>query len=308
MQPLMYIGRFAPSPTGPLHLGSLLTALGSYLDAKHHEGVWLIRIEDLDPPREIAGAAARHIDTLRRFGLCSDKPIIKQSDRHALYEAYLQQLEAQSLTYPCACTRKDLRRQQGIHPFAQCPTYTEHKPPQHAPPPRTSIRLKTPAKTITVTDLLQPPFTAALRDISGDFILRRKDQLFAYHLAVTIDDHLQSITHIVRGADLLDTTPQQQFLQTLFQFTQPTYLHLPTVTHQDGSKLSKQTFAKSIEHAPVSPTLLALLTALGQCPPPSLINKAPTAILNWATKHWSRDRIPKQPTLLSNTIEAHILT
>ena len=294
--PPVYIGRFAPSPTGPLHLGSLLTALASYLDAKHQNGTWFIRIEDLDPPREVPGASQRHIDTLKRFGMVSDGTVLKQSQRLSIYQSYLDKLAQKDMVYSCACTRKDLLPFGGKHPYAECPS-------KAANATKTSIRLKTPDLLVVIQDGLQPSFTTSIRQASGDFILQRKDKLFAYHLAVTVDDHLQSITHIVRGGDLLSSTPQQHYLQQQLGFSHPYYFHLPTITHRCGSKLSKQTFAKSIEQAPVIPTLISLLDCLGQRPPVSLQNKSVKDVLNWAIEHWSRNQVPTKRTIEAAHIE-----
>lgn len=295
----MYIGRFAPSPTGPLHLGSLMSALASYLDAKHNKGQWIIRIEDLDPPREVAGAAEAIISTLERFGMISDQPVILQSHRHSYYAKNLEQLRQQGLTYPCYCTRRDMQTCNSIHPYGQCPNAHRSK---NSP---FSIRVKTSDTIIAVNDLCQKTFDCHLSKTVGDFILYRKDKLYAYHLAVTTDDALQNITHIVRGADLLDSTPQQLYLQTLLGYPHPSYLHIPVITHQDGSKFSKQTFAPSIDSAPVAHVLIALLNCLGQNPPPDMVTAPAHRILHWATHSWQRHHISQRMTIPIQEIDNH---
>lgn len=294
----MYIGRFAPSPTGPLHLGSLMAALSSYLDAKHHSGLWLIRIEDLDPPREVPGATDSIIATLERFGMFSDRPIVKQSQRHHHYENNLQKLHSLGLTYRCYCTRRNIRALQNRHPYGYCPNKDRSKAAPF------SIRLKVPDKVMIVEDLCQPHKSFQLGDM-GDFILCRKDKFYAYHLAVITDDALQNVSHIVRGADLLDSTPQQLYLQTLLGYQRPQYLHTPTITHPDGSKFSKQTFAPSIENAPIIPTIIQLLLCLGQNPPTKVYNYSHQEILNWAIQSWNRAKIPQHMAISIKEIESN---
>ena len=244
--PGTYRGRFAPSPTGALHAGSLVAALASWLDARAHEGSWLVRIEDLDPPREAAGAAADIIDTLAAFGMASDEPVLFQSDRAAAYEAALQRLQQMGLVYGCACSRKDIDAMeaqsgvlQGVYP-GTCRTGTRGRPAR-------AIRVRVPAETFGFDDRARGAFAQQLERDVGDFVVRRADGLWAYQLAVVVDDAAQGITDVVRGADLIDNTPRQIFLQCALGYATPQYMHVPIMTNQAGEKLSKQTGAQPVD-------------------------------------------------------------
>jgi len=284
-----YIGRFAPSPTGPLHFGSLLTAVASYLDAKYHKGIWLVRMDDLDPPREMPGAADNILSTLDAYGLHWDGEIVYQSQRHDQYETAIQSLLANKHAFYCTCSRKQLAThtsQQQQTP----PPYPGTCRKQNAPPNRPfSIRLSVEGtfQPMCINDQLQGRFCQNLATDVGDFIIKRKDFLYAYHLAVVIDDHWQRISHVVRGIDLLDSTPRQCYLQQLLGYNTPHYAHLPVVVNDQGQKLSKQTFAKAIETTQCSRALWSAISILGLKPPTSLQHESPEAILKWGTQAWT---------------------
>ena len=225
-----YRGRFAPSPTGPLHFGSLLAAFGSWLLARHAGGQWLVRIEDLDPPREVAGAAQAQLDTLAAFGLEPDLPVAWQSERHALYRAALDRLLAGGQAFACSCSRSELAAQGGIHRHCVAT----------AARPRPAFRLRVAdGSVVAFDDALQGPVRQDVASEVGDFVLLRADGCWAYQLAVVVDDAEQGITDVVRGADLLDSTPRQILLQRALGLPTPRYLHLPLVVDAHGHKLSK---------------------------------------------------------------------
>jgi glutamyl-Q tRNA(Asp) synthetase len=224
-----YRGRFAPSPTGPLHLGSLVAALGSWLDARHHQGSWLIRIEDIDPPREQPGASAAQLHTLGRLGLTSDEPVVRQSARSALYDAALERLRASGELFECRCSRADLTAMGGVH--SACVARPRKRQP--------ALRLRVPDQTIGFPDRCYGPHSQHLREGCGDVVLRRAEGLYAYQLAVVVDDAAQGITDVVRGADLLDSTARQIALQRALGIATPRYLHLPLLLDDSGGKLSK---------------------------------------------------------------------
>ena len=278
-----YIGRFAPSPTGPLHIGSLIGALASYLDARAAGGRWLLRMEDIDPPREIAGADQRIVQTLKRHGLLWDGDLLRQSHRHAAYEAALAALLERGHAYHCSCSRRQLRAVGGLHgETCQAP----------ADPGDCAIRLRVPDERIDASDLLQPVLTQNLRLEVGDFILKRRDGHYAYQLAVVVDDAFQGVNHVVRGSDLWVSTPRQLYLQGLLGLATPRYLHFPVIVGADGHKLSKQTFASAVDDSLACDNLLLALRFLGQAPPPPPRRSSVDHILQWAVAHWSRQAIP----------------
>ncbi|OUR88537.1 tRNA glutamyl-Q(34) synthetase GluQRS [Gammaproteobacteria bacterium 42_54_T18] len=291
---LNYIGRFAPSPSGPLHFGSLLTAVASYLDAKHNDGSWLVRMDDLDPPREIPGAADNILSTLDAYGLHWDGEITYQSQRHDLYEAAVQSLLTNNQAFYCTCSRKQLAEYSSQQDQPTHSPYPGTCREQHTPPNIPfSIRLTTEGahQPVCINDKLQGRFCQNLITDVGDFIIKRKDLLYAYHLAAVIDDHWQKISHIVRGIDLLDSTPRQTHLQQLLGYNTPHYAHLPVVVNEQGQKLSKQTFAKAIETTQCSRVLWTALSTLGLKPPTLLQHEPPEAILKWGTLSWSTKAI-----------------
>lgn len=250
-----YRGRFAPSPTGALHAGSLLAALGSWLLARHARGEWFVRIEDLDPPREVAGAAESQLATLDAFGLVSDAPVVKQSERLALYQAALDRLLADGRAFVCHCSRTELAANGGVH--RRCVAMQ--------PRPDPAIRLHVPDGTrIAFDDGLQGRIEQDLASEVGDFVLKRTDGYWAYQLAVVVDDAAQGVTDVIRGADLLDSTPRQIFLQRALGLPTPRYLHLPLLLDERGQKLSKSNAAFPIDAGEPLPALRAAWRLLGQ--------------------------------------------
>lgn len=281
--PVPYIGRFAPSPTGPLHIGSLIGALASFLDARAHGGQWLLRMENIDPPREIAGSDQRILTTLRHHGLQWDGEVLEQSNRHPAYESALNQLLEAGHAFYCSCSRRQLREQDGLHQ-GECSTDVD--------PLDCAIRLRVPATTLIAQDLLQPPLSQNLLADVGDFTLKRRDGHYAYQLAVVVDDAFQRISHVVRGSDLWVSTPRQQYLQTLLGLPPVTYLHFPVMVGEDGHKLSKQTFASAVDDSRVCDNLLLALRFLRQVLPPPAQASSAEKILTWAIQHWQRQALP----------------
>jgi len=278
-----YRGRFAPSPTGPLHFGSLLTALGSYLAAKSRGGEWLLRMEDIDPPREMPGAADDILRTLEAHHLHWDGPVHYQSRRLAAYDQALSQLARDGHSFPCSCTRKTLAGQP-VYPG----TCRDGLP---AGTTARALRVRAGDQVIRIDDRLHGPVEAHLGREVGDFVVRRADGLHAYHLAVVVDDAEQGITEIVRGADLLDCTPPQVHLQRLLGLPTPRYCHLPIAVNSRGEKLSKQTHAPAVERHNAAANLCDALRFLGQHPDPALAHESPDTILRWALAHWDLNNI-----------------
>jgi len=263
-----YTGRFAPSPTGPLHAGSLATALASRLDALAHGGRWLLRIEDLDPPREVPGAATSILDTLDRLGFRSDGPIEYQSLRYALYEQAFERLREAGHIYPCACTRREIAdslsrigQQHARHAELVYPGTCRHGMPAGRQP--RAWRLRVGDAVVAWRDRSGRAFEDALADQVGDFALRRADGLWAYQLAVVVDDAAQGVTDVVRGDDLIGSTSRQILLQRLLGLPTPRYLHLPLVAGRDGEKLSKQNGAEPIDADDALAALNAAMRHLG---------------------------------------------
>ena len=279
------VGRFAPSPTGPLHLGSLFAAVGSWLDARAAGGRWLLRIEDLDPPREIPGAADEILRALEAHGLVWDGPVLYQSSRQEAYRAALAELEREGLLFRCRCPRRRIRSLGGRYDgrcrsLGMTPTTAPH-----------AVRLQVPAETIAFRDRLRGPFAQdLLRDV-GDFVLVRRDGLVAYQLAVVVDDAAQAVTDVVRGADLLESTPRQLLLQRLLRLPEPRYLHLPLLLGPDGSKLSKQTGAPGLDPRRARENLTRVLAWLGLEGAPG---EPPGRQLAAATGSWDPSRLPRQ--------------
>lgn len=286
----IYRGRFAPSPTGPLHFGSLIAAVGSYLDAKHHHGIWLVRMEDLDTPRCVPGAADDILHTLETFGLHSDEPILHQSQRTSAYAEALSQLQASGAVYPCCCTRKEIADSalHGIEGLVYPGTCRDGIP---AGREGRALRVRTNNELIEFDDALQGHITQHLEREIGDFVVKRADGLFAYQLAVVVDDTFQGITHIVRGADLLASTARQIYLQRLLGLITPVYMHLPVAVNAAGEKLSKQTLAAPVDTAQPVATLLRVLDFLRQQPPASLADSDLITVLNWAIQNWDAEKL-----------------
>ena len=281
---MSYIGRFAPTPSGPLHFGSLVAALASYLDARANKGLWLVRIEDLDPPRTVPGSIDSILSCLDTFGLHWDGALMFQSHRQQAYQEALEQLSQQGLIYTCSCSRAQFQ----TNPLYICHCLTH-------PPSAQSVarRIALPHQSITVDDIIIGPQTQHLADDVGDFVVQRKDQLFSYQLAVVVDDAEQNISHIIRGSDLYDQTPRQAWLQTCLNCALPIYGHLPIITNNQGQKLSKQNLAQPLDIAQ-APTLLSeALERLGQATP-CTFRQAPVAEqLSWAVEQWDINKVPK---------------
>ena len=283
----VYRGRFAPSPSGPLHAGSLLAALGSWLLARQADGEWLLRIEDIDPPREVAGAAASQLAALAAFGLRHDGVIEYQSRRGHLYQAALERLLAADLAFECHCSRSDLAATGGIH--RRCVAGARRTDP--------AIRLRVPdACAIDFDDRVHGRVTQTIDTEVGDFVLRRADGLWAYQLAVVVDDAEQGITDVVRGADLLDSTPRQILLQRTLGLPTPRYAHLPLLLDADGRKLSKSCAARPIDPADPLPALQAAWAALGQPPLAATALHASGGFLDAAIRAFRLDHVPRQVT------------
>ena len=298
----VYRGRFAPSPTGPLHFGSLVAAVGSYLDAKHHQGIWLVRMEDLDAPRTVLGAADDILRTLEAFGLHWDENIIYQSRRTAAYEDALHQLQTIGTVYRCACTRREIADSalHGIDGQIYPGTCRDGIPAgregrawrvrsDHLS--RHSRENGNDDGNIQFDDALQGRVKQHLENDIGDFVVKRADGLFAYQLAVVVDDAFQNITHIVRGADLLSSTPRQIYLQRLLGLATPAYMHLPIAVNAQGEKLSKQTLAAAVDTHNPAALLVRALDFLQQNPPAGLAHCTPDEILKWAAAHWEKARL-----------------
>ena len=277
-----YIGRFAPSPSGPLHFGSLVAALASYLDARANHGKWLVRMEDIDPPREQPGAADLILKALDAYGLHWDGSVLYQSSRSEAYDQAIADLQSKGLVYCCTCTRKDLHGSNGVYP-GNCRGQKQSDKPH-------SLRVQCPDSNISFDDLIQNKTSSSLKEL-GDFIIKRKDGLYAYQLAVCADDAYQGITHVIRGSDLLYATPWQLSLQSMMGVESPAYGHFPVITHDDGGKLSKQNHAPAISLDDPVPALVTALKALGQNPDQQLADCSVNDIIEWGVQHWRRDAI-----------------
>ena len=289
--PTDYIGRFAPSPTGLLHIGSLLTALASYADARANRGKWLVRMEDLDPPREMPGAAAHILHTLEAFGFEWDGEVVWQSRRHSLYRDALGRLKEKGLLYPCYCSRKDWQAAaaQGADGFVyngRC-RRPEDRPHTDKPP---AWRIRVNDETIGFDDGIVGHYAQNLARDIGDFVLLRADGFWAYQLAVVADDADQGITHIMRGQDLLVSTPRQIYLQRCLGFATPHYAHLPLLVNKHGQKWSKQTLAPALDENHKEQLLRQVLQYLNLPPAPEV--SRPQALLSWAIEHWQPHKIP----------------
>lgn len=273
-----YTGRFAPSPTGPLHFGSLLAALASYLDARAVNGQWLVRIEDLDPPREDPTAADSILRILDAYGLHWDGNVRYQSQRHEAYQQRLDQLISAGLAFPCNCSRKQLNGQPH-HGNCHCQASSD-----------IAWRFLCPEGDYCFNDRLQGQWCESL-DGRGDFVLKRRDGPWSYQLAVVSDDIDQGITHIVRGIDLIDSTAWQALLYQAFRAQIPQYAHIPVALEANGQKLSKQNLALALTTDDISATLLEALGWLRQQPPQELSGAPVQQILQWATAHWRADQL-----------------
>lgn len=294
--PQRYRGRFAPSPTGPLHFGSLVAAVGSHADARAHGGEWLVRMEDLDAPRTVPGAAAAILDGLAALGMNPDAPVLFQSRRGDAYRAALDRLTSAGLTYPCACSRREIADSalrfgapvDGPRELVYPGTCRRGLPAGRS---GRAIRCRVDGAPIAFEDAVQGTVRQRLAREVGDFVLLRADGIFAYQLAVVVDDAEQGITDVVRGADLLDSTPRQIRLQRALGLPTPRYCHLPVATDARGEKLSKQTRAAPVDLGRPADALRRALAFLGHPPPAGLDEVA--ALWAWAVPHWDRARIPR---------------
>lgn len=283
-EPSAYCGRFAPSPTGPLHFGSLLAAIASYLEALRHDGRWLLRIENIDPPREQHAAAGLIVSALEAYGFEWHGAVQYQAESDLAHREALRSLIQTKMAYSCSCSRRDLAgaprtalgtiypgrcRERGLQPGSDL-----------------AVRIRTDDTPVCFDDQLQGAQRQRLNTESGDFVILRKDGLIAYHLAVVVDDYLQGITHVVRGIDLMDSTPRQIWLQRCLGYPTPTYAHIPVAINADGSKLSKLTGAAGIPLDAVSATLWSGLRALRQAPPEELASAPTRTLWEWACEHW----------------------
>lgn len=282
-----YIGRFAPSPTGPLHFGSLVAAVASFLQARVNNGRWLLRIEDIDPPREQSGATTQILKALESYGFEWDGETIFQSASAAAHEAALSSLLERDLAYRCACSRRDLA---GLPngPLGAIYPGTCRSGSNAA---QAAIRVRTDDSRISFDDVIQGQITHRLESESGDFVIRRRDRLIAYQLAVVVDDEIQGVTEILRGIDLIDSTPRQIWLQTLLDFRTPRYAHIPVIVHPNGDKFSKLTGAPAIPLEGAGRVLVEALEALRQSPPDDLGDDSLRHIWSWATENWQIGKI-----------------
>ena len=290
----MYIGRFAPSPTGPLHAGSLVAALASWLDARHHEGQWRVRMEDVDTPRCVTGADQTILNQLTACDLLPDGPVLYQSHRGAAYQGALERLLAKGWAYPCGCSRKEIEDVQGQHQRHSASVYPGTCREGLRGKPASAWRMNVQK---VITDLAMPtPWTWQDRwlgkqqqDVAsevGDFVLKRADGLWAYQLAVVVDDAFQGVTHVVRGADLVDNTPRQMLLQQALGLPLPIYTHTPLVMGADGEKLSKQNGAQAIDLSSPMAALNAAAKVLGL---PAFQGTCKEALSHWAgLEIWGR--------------------
>lgn len=280
-----YIGRFAPSPTGALHLGSMVAAVGSFLQARSNRGVWRVRIEDIDPAREVPGAARNQLATLAAFGMQPDEPVIWQSRSRARHESAIRYLVDQGLAFHCGCTRRDMPRH-GVYPG----TCRDGLPPDREP---RAIRIRAGQGALRFRDGIQGWYTQDMARQIGDFVIRRADDCIAYQLAVAVDDAEQGFTEVVRGADLLASTTRQIHVQKCLGLPTPDYLHLPLVLDTDGRKLSKSRTADPVRTRSPATTLGLVLDILGHRPPDSLRELDP--LWRWAIENWDIRRVPVGP-------------
>jgi len=298
---MAYTGRFAPSPTGPVHFGTLLAAVGSYLQAKVNRGKWLLRMEDVDTTRRVDGADADILHTMEAFGFEWDGDVAYQSKRTELYQQALDALKQENLLFPCLCSRKQLAKTgSDVYP-GTCRHRTFPEREEHA------IRVFTDDSVIMFDDCIVGRQQQKLSTECGDFVVKRRDGLFAYQLAVVVDDALQGITEIVRGADLLDSTPRQIYLQRLLGYQTPGYCHLPLAVDQDGSKISKSAGAAKVDISRRQEALVHVLDFLGQRPPGELLDTDLATIWRWAIDHWKLAKVPRESMILGKPVFSQAL-
>jgi len=290
-----YVGRFAPSPTGPLHFGSLVAAMGSYLRARSRQGAWLVRMEDIDPLREVVGAADQILRTLEIYGFQWDGGVMFQSHRSEAYRETLSRLRDRGLVYPCGCSRKQLAEascRKGLRAGVYPGTCRAREGVVANASGRHACRVRTDDTEIFFVDRLQGEQRQVLARDVGDFILLRADGQYAYQLAVVVDDAVQGVTEVVRGSDLLDSTPRQIYLQQLLGLSTPGYLHLPVAVNKAGEKLSKQTHSPPLSLRNPLPALWLALDFLGQEPPVEILEGEVESCWQWALANWRLAKVP----------------
>lgn len=289
-----YCGRFAPTPSGPLHFGSMIAAIGSYCDARSNGGTWHVRIDDIDRPRVLAGAADDILRTLSAFGLEWDGKPVFQSHRSDSHHAALHLLRSKARVFACSCSRKDISDADE--------TGVEY--PVYGGTCRNGLRSGRRARSLRLRvqdgtqagfyDLLQGSVSQQLATQVGDFVVYRSDGVFSYHFACSVDDAQQGVTHIVRGADLIESTPRQIHLQSLLGLETPAYLHLPVATNEQGQKISKQTGATRVDQTRPGKVIYSVLSFLGQRPPAELARAPAQPAIDWAVQNWRRERLPAE--------------
>ncbi|MBM3357759.1 MAG: tRNA glutamyl-Q(34) synthetase GluQRS [Betaproteobacteria bacterium] len=291
-----YRGRFAPSPTGPLHFGSLVAAVGSFLAARTRAGVWLVRIEDLDAPRALPGAADEILRTLAACGMHWDGPVLYQSTRTDAYRGALERLRGQGAVYTCACSRREIADSAvaGVEGRVYPGTCRERPAAREG---ARALRVLTRGAAIAFDDAVQGRIAQDVEKEIGDFVVYRADRVYAYQLAVVVDDAEQDISDVVRGADLLASTPRQIHLQQLLGLPQPRYAHLPVAVNERGEKLSKQTLAPPVDGNDPASALVAALDFLGQRPPAELARAGAVDVWQWAVANWRIERVPRLPAV-----------
>jgi glutamyl-Q tRNA(Asp) synthetase len=285
----IYRGRFAPSPTGPLHFGSLVAAVASWLDARANNGEWLVRIEDIDPPRVFPDSARSILTSLEQHGLVWDGSVEYQSNHYAYYSDALKELTELGRTYPCSCSRADLAEMGGTYD-GRC---------QNAPPAESeehAIRFKVD-EAACWQDLIQGPAQFDKPAIQGDFIVLRRDDLFSYQLAVAIDDWQQGITHVIRGYDLFDSTARQIMLLQALGKNVPQYAHFAVATDAEDAKLSKQSKAPAVEDELATANIISALQYLGQEIPHSAPKRSAAELMDMASRNWRLDKVPKKQSI-----------
>ena len=292
----IYRGRFAPTPSGPLHFGSMVAAVGSFLDARSRGGMWLVRIDDLDPPRTVPGAAGTILRCLDAFGMHWDGEVVYQSTRSDAYHAALHQLRQSGRTYPCACSRKEIS-DAGLAGVEGAVYPGTCRNGLAAGREARALRVRTGGAVVEFHDGLQGHVRQALQEDIGDFIVYRADHVFAYHLACAVDDAEQGITDVVRGADLIASTPRQIHLQKLLGLPTPAYLHLPVAVNGAGEKLSKQTRAHAVDQSDAAATLDRVLRFLGFPPPADIRGAGLHELRDWAIQNWRRESLPRAKSI-----------
>lgn len=288
-----YIGRFAPSPSGPLHFGSLVAAFGSYFQAKSQHGQWLVRMEDLDPPREMPGASNLILKTLESYGLHWDKTVIYQSDRHQRYQDQIENWLAIGLAYYCQCTRKQIKQNGGFYP-GTCRHKSLHSPND------CSVRLHVQEPVEHFIDQKHGIITIPHQLAQEDFIIKRRDGLFAYNLAVVLDDIDQGVTEVVRGADLIEPTGRQINLYRYLNQPEVKYIHLPLAVDSHGNKLSKQNHAPAVNIDSPKETLIQVMIFLGFELPSDFQSASVEQMLTWGCQHWSLQQLPSALNIIPN--------